>query len=288
LEKAILYYNKSSSSTTAEGKSAVDKSLRRKLRAAADRSHTGCLDLCTALLLTEYSQKEMVVNAEDWAGYQEYALLEDPKGALTQEETHLMLHEKLSGVDFDVAVLYAAVATLPDVSVENSAIQEVEDGPSSWHLRLVHFDTGVLPVSAGVSLQPLRGENASEAGLEFLGHETCTGYFMPVLFSMPAFNQPVQAATLNGLKKVSASSLQSIVEEQFSNSEAVEDGLDGLGEIFKARIESMQRYALAFPSCTLKDVVFDTVAAWKRDFPMYEEENDTAEWIEATLVWAEA
>ena len=121
---------------------------------------------------------------------------------------------------------------------------------------------------------------------DFLGKEDCTGYFLPVLLSLPAADQPIQTATLEGLKKVDTGHLQAIAVEQFSESEVVEEDLERLGDFIQTRIQKMQQYAETHPTCTLKDIVFDAVPTWKRDFSVYTEENESAEWIEDTLEWA--
>ena len=176
LEEAVVYYA-SSWQIPNDNPSDIDTSLRRKLRTAADRSPTGCLDLLSLLMLTQFTQESLATDHE-WSGYKKYGLVGDPQDALTQEETHHMLHEKLDGVEFEVAALYATIVALPDVNVENCAVQEATDGPSPWHLRLVHFDTGVLPVSAGVSLEPLSARVTDGTPFDFLGKSDCTGFFM--------------------------------------------------------------------------------------------------------------
>ena len=79
---------------------------------------------------------------------------------------------------------------------------------------------------------------------------------------------------------------QSIAVEQFADSDVVEENLVGLGAIYKDRVEFIQRYVLTHPNASLKEIAFETIAAWKRDYPTYEEENDSAIWIEETLAWA--
>ena len=111
-------------------------------------------------------------------------------------------------------------------------------------------------------------------------------FIKPVLFSFPAVNRPLHAATLEGLKRVPASRFQSIAVEQFADSDVSEEGLVGLGSIFQDRVEFVQQYVLAHPDASLKEIAFETIGAWKRDYPRYEEESDSAEWIEETLAWA--
>jgi hypothetical protein len=263
----------------------VDHSLRTKLRKAAKRTGTGCLDLFTALLNTSCAQ-DTVKNDPEWKDYKAYGLLENPDDALTGAETHLLFNEKLKGVGFEAALLFTAAMTLPDVNVENVAIQEICEG-SSWHLRLLHFDTGVLPVNAGVSLESLKLVTESPVEFDFLGDQKeCTGYFFPVLLSLPAVNEPLSAAALEGLQNVDTEALKIILSEKLSNADVFEEGLNGLGEVVQKRVDSMKAFAAAHPTSSLRDILFHTVAAWKRDWPKYEAESESAEWINEILEWA--
>jgi hypothetical protein len=62
--------------------------LRRKLRRAADRSSTGCLDLWQALGVTQQTQ-DLISNDKRWNEYYKKSTLPNPANALTAIETKL-------------------------------------------------------------------------------------------------------------------------------------------------------------------------------------------------------
>jgi hypothetical protein len=59
----------------------ADASLRRKLRRAADRSSTGCLDLGQALCISQETQ-DLIINDEEWNEYYKKSILPSPADAL--------------------------------------------------------------------------------------------------------------------------------------------------------------------------------------------------------------
>lgn len=156
IEEAVQYYDKSNSDTTSNcsGINPIDASVRRKLRLAADRSKTGCLDLITIMFITGITQYDLEFD-ESWTKYRDYASLKNPDDALTRAETYWLLWEKMCGVEYQAAVIYAAAHGLPDASDSNAVLKEEDNGDGSWTVRPVHIDAGLLPASAGTTLESL-------------------------------------------------------------------------------------------------------------------------------------
>ena len=295
LETAVRFYNdddKSNDIAIPSGEAedinnaSIDASLRRKLRRAADRSKSGCLDLMTLLLLTQCTQEQL--HSEDWGkDYVKYSLLDDADSdGLNAAETNLLLREKLAGFNIQISLLFAATVALMDCNLENIAVREVVvDGGSSWRLTLVHFDMGMPPTHAGVGLTNLDMlHEEDDTDYDFDGDPNCTGYYMPFPLLFPVCDKPLCREALQGLKNIDGSQLQAIVEEEFKN---FEYPLAQTGEYIKTRVETMQEFVTSQPKAPLREIFFRAVPAWKRDWEKYNEESFCGEWLYDMLEWFE-
>ena len=119
-------------------------------------------------------------------------------------------------------------------------------------------------------------------------------YCFPGLLLLPAAAAPLSAAAVDALRRLDASSLSAAVDAAASVSASAADtaghgGADGLhragaaaalaaaaglhgsmcGEVVgpaRARLEQMRRAVLARPQLSLREVCFEAVAAWRRDW----------------------
>eukprot|EP00529_Nitzschia_sp_RCC80_P018960 CAMPEP_0113458024 /NCGR_PEP_ID=MMETSP0014_2-20120614/9707_1 /TAXON_ID=2857 /ORGANISM="Nitzschia sp." /LENGTH=519 /DNA_ID=CAMNT_0000349531 /DNA_START=310 /DNA_END=1869 /DNA_ORIENTATION=- /assembly_acc=CAM_ASM_000159 len=286
IEEAVQYYDKNSDSDG--GVNTIDASVRRKLRAAADRSKTGCLDLITVMFINSITQYDLEFD-ESWKKYKEYALLDNPDDALTRAEMYWLLWEKMSGVEYQAAVIYAAAHGLPDASDSNAVLQEVDNGGGSWTVRAVHIDAGLLPASAGTTLEslPLHPNFTSE--WNWCGGPKVAGYYMPRLLLFPGADMPLLPKTIEGLHMVEANRFVELAEKHLDPKKwkgVLVSDLYKVGEIMKQRVVTMQKYAAENPQCTVRELVYQAIPAWKRDYQKFLNKSDDAEWYEEVKGWA--
>ena len=288
IEEAVQYYDKNSSDSNDGGVNAIDASVRRKLRAAADRSRTGCLDLITVMFLSSITQYDLEFD-ESWKKYKEYALLDNPDDALTRAEMYWLLWEKMSGVEYQAAVLYAAAHGLPDASDSNAVLQEVDNGGGSWTVRTVHIDAGLLPASAGTTLEslPLHPNFTSE--WDWTGGPKVAGYYMPRLLLFPGADMPLLPKTVECLCRVDGGRFVDLANKHLDPERwdgVLVSDLYKLGGIMKQRVVTMQQYATEHPECTVRELVYQAIPAWGRDYEKFLKKSDDAEWYEEVKEWA--
>ena len=306
LEEAVRFYNPTFKIEDSN-MSSVDSSLRRKLRMAADRSVSGSLDMVTLFMLTEVSQKYVQGPKPEWPDYVDAHKLNEPKLhlALTADETKLLFQDKLVGPDIQIAMLYTIVTGLPDCHCGNMAIQEVDcpattistTSSSSWRLRIVHFDTGLTSVRAGVSLNLLQlAYNEDEDGVDygigfdFEGGPDGIAYYFPVIFSSifaTASESPMDSIVRRNLLDMDGNDLDRIAQQEFKNSETFDVELhQQIGKIMQCRLNKMKKYAKEYPNCSCLDLAFATISAWKRDYQTNEEHEEWVKWLREVKEWA--
>ena len=289
LEEAVIYYNPKKEMSS--GRGGVDSSLQKKLRMAADRSISKSLDVVTLFMLTEYSQTYVQGPNPEWPDYQQTHKLkvDELHMALSAEETALLFGEKLVGPNVQMAMLYTVVAGLPDNHCGNMAVQEVMIN-DSWCLRIVHFDTGFVSVETGVALESLQLAYCPskdlvnyEKDFDFSGGAGGKAYYYPILFSSvfsEAANAPLEPSTRQFL-------LRGIDYKEFDRVVSDCDGFpSGIGKIFQGRWNQMQCYAKDHPVCSCKDLAFNTISAWKRDYVINEKYEVFVDWLEDVKKWA--
>ena len=311
LEEAIKYYKPTTEIQSYNNPSScVDSSLRRKLRMAADRSVSGCLDMVTLFMLAEVSQKYVQGPNPEWPDYVESHKLDEstlPHLALTKDETNLLFRDKLVGSDIQIAMLYTMVTGLPDCHCGNMAIQEidVQDESSStggtystWRLRIVHFDTGLTSVEAGVSLTSLQlaydeDEDGVDYGIgfDFEGGSGGVAYYYPIIISSvfsEASQVPLEPRVRQRLLDMDGRELDRIARTEFDHLNIFDPKIhQQIGKIMQRRLDIMKEYSEKHPDCTCQDLAFATITAWKRDYPINELHEEFVKWLREVKEWAE-
>jgi hypothetical protein len=323
LEEAVRYYDPTMS-TSEEGEAnatdalfspSLDSSLRRKLRMAADRTVSGCLDMVSLFMLTEASQKYVNGRNPEWPDYKVTHQLGEEETrrnlALTADETRLLFYDKLIGPEVQVAMLYTIVVGLPDNHCGNMAIQEVvvcrdessiigahssRGAETTWRLRIVHFDTGLASVHGGVSLRSFKlaydeDKDSVDYGndFDFEGGDG-TAYYYPILFSSvfsEASECPLDVRVRERMLCMDGREFDRLItkyDELQQDSNKFGQRIIG---IFQQRLEKMKRHAEKHPQCTCKDLAFSTISALKRDYAINEEHEVFVEWIKEVKSWAQ-
>jgi hypothetical protein len=262
----------------------ADASLRRKLRRAAGRSSTGCLDLFQALCITEQTQ-DLIINDEEWNEYYKKSILPNPADALTAIETKLLLEEKLSGHAFEASLLYTVITAQPSVSAENMALREIAKEDGSWSLAWVNVDTGTVPAHGGTSLESLKCfEKGEEDGdlCETNGNPECNGYYYPMPLLLNAAKNRLSLQGRQGLSRLDASRLRLLIEDQYKD---LGWDMTKLGLHAEKRVKIMQSLLYENEEVSLESLCFAACPAWKRDLSDMLE-GDTGEWFAELKAWA--
>lgn len=308
LEAAAPYLPRGAVREEGDGGRDVDASLRAKLRRAASRSPTGALHLWDVLVLAGCCQGEIRSRKRGWEGCQ--GSLVPVEDALTREEVLCLLEDKLETPEVEASVLFCAITAQPDAHQYNLAVQEVpvrseaNDGetdnhhPSSWGIALVNFDTGTLPVHAGVHLAPCEylydgHEMNTLAGWEFDGDVDCGGYYYPTLVQLLGEGRRLSAQGADGFSNLDRRAVRSLVEKEYDVLDCDERKMSQLGSIVEERISIMQKAIREAPrddegnvDIGLRELCFRACGAWERDYAasLLDDVGETVVWMKR---WAQ-
>lgn len=100
---------------------------------------------------------------------------------------------------------------------------------------------------------------------------------------------PLHPKTIECLQAVDVDRFVKVAEEKFDPvrwKDVIVDDLYKLGEIMKQRVVIMQKYAMENPKCTVRELVYQAIPAWERDYAKFLKKSDDAEWYEEVLTWA--